>query len=159
MVQEYKNGSRGAKINELRKEINELLDEEETRWHQRSRVQWLQKGDRDTQYFHYKASQQKMKNEIRVLWDKDGSWCEDMGGIAIIAIEYFKELLSTSSPTRIEEVADLVLGRVTQEMNEQLTKEFQKEETIQAVRNMHPTKAPGPDDMSDIFYQKYWDVI
>ena len=60
---------------------------------------------------------------------------------------------------RIEEVADLVLGRVTQEMNEQLTKEFQKEETIQAVRNMHPTKAPGADDMSDIFYQKYWDVI
>ena len=44
-------------------------------------------------------------------------------------------------------------------MNEQLTKEFQKEETIQAVRNMHPTKPPGPDDMSDIFYQKYWDVI
>ena len=82
-----------------------------------------------------------------------------MGGIAIIATEYFKELLSSSSPTRIEEVADLVLGRVTQEMNEQLTKEFQKEETIQAVRNMHPTKAPGPDDMSDIFYQKYWDVI
>ena len=46
MVQEDKNGSRGAEINELRKEINELLDEEETRWHQRSRVQWLQKGDR-----------------------------------------------------------------------------------------------------------------
>ena len=44
-------------------------------------------------------------------------------------------------------------------MNEQLTKEFQKEETIQVVQHMHPTKAPGPDDMSDIFYQKYWDVI
>lgn len=77
-----------------------------------------------------------------------------MGGIASIAIEYFKELFSTSSPTRIEEVADLVSGRVTQETNNQLTKEFQKEEIIQAIRNMHPTKAPGPD-MSAIFYQKY----
>ena len=60
-------GSRGAEINELQKEINELLDEEKTRWRQRSRVQWLQKGDRNTQYYHYKASQQKKKNEIRGL--------------------------------------------------------------------------------------------
>ena len=82
-----------------------------------------------------------------------------MGGIASIATEYFKELFSTSSPTRMEEVADLVPGKVTQEMNKQLTKEFQKEEIIQAVWNMHPTKASGLDSMFAIFYQKYWDVI
>ena len=56
-----------------------------------------------------------------------------MGVIASIATEYFKEVFFTSSPTRIEEVADLVQGRVTQEMNEQLTKEFQNEKIIQAV--------------------------
>ena len=69
-------------------------------------------GDRNPQYFHYKASQRKKKNEIRGLWDKDERWCKDMGGIASIATEYFKELFSTSSPTRMEEVADLVPGKV-----------------------------------------------
>jgi len=44
-------------------------------------------------------------------------------------------------------------------MNEQLTKEFQREEIIQAIHSMHPTKAPGPGDMFAIFYQKYWEVI
>lgn len=82
-----------------------------------------------------------------------------MGGIASIATEYFKELFSTSSPTRMEEVADLVPRKVTQEMNKQLAKEFQKEEIIQAIRNMHPKKAPSSDDMYAILYQKYWDVI
>ena len=38
MVQEDKDGSRGAEINELQKEINELLEEEEIGWHQRSRI-------------------------------------------------------------------------------------------------------------------------
>ena len=28
-----------------------------------------------------------------------------------------------------------------------------------ALKQMHPTKAPGPNDMSTIFFQKYWDVV
>ena len=44
-------------------------------------------------------------------------------------------------------------------MNEDVTKEFQKEEVIQAIRQMNPTNAPGPNSMSAIFYQKYWDII
>ena len=43
----------GAKINRLRREINELLDEEEMWWQQRSRVQWLGEGDHNTKYFHH----------------------------------------------------------------------------------------------------------
>ena len=82
-----------------------------------------------------------------------------MEGIASIATKYFKELFSTSCSSEIEEVANLIPRSVTPEMNEHLTKEFQREEVVQAVHSMHPTKAPSLDDMSAIFYQKYWDVI
>ena len=82
-----------------------------------------------------------------------------MGDIANIDIDYFSELFTTSSPTKAVEVANTVQRCIMEEMNEQLTKEFQKEEIVQAISQMHPTKAPGPDGMSALFYQKYWDII
>lgn len=52
------------------------------------------------------------------------------------------------------EVARTVPRMFIEEMNEQLTKEFQNEEVIQVIRQMHPTKAPSPNSMSAIFYKK-----
>ena len=53
------NGSNGCEINKLRQEINDLLDCEEIMWQQRSKVQWMGLGDRNTKYFHTKAFERK----------------------------------------------------------------------------------------------------
>ena len=44
-------------------------------------------------------------------------------------------------------------------MNENLNKSFTREEVAIALKQIHPTKAPGPDGMSTIFYQKYWSIV
>ena len=140
MIQVDLDESNGEETDRLRKEINELLDVEETKWHQRSRVQWYQKGDRNTRFFHHKASQHKKKNGINGLWDKEGKWCEGMGGIANVATNYFKQLFTTSSPTRDNEVEKLIPRKITEEMNEHLTKEFHKKEIFQAIHIKYSTK-------------------
>lgn len=49
--------------------------------------------------------------------------------------------------------------KVTPEMNDTIMKPYTEEEVQQAIKQMHPTKAPGPDGMTPLFYQKFWHVI
>ena len=44
-------------------------------------------------------------------------------------------------------------------MNKELLAEFKAAEVWKALKQMHPTKAPGPDGMSPLFFHQYWDVI
>ena len=44
-------------------------------------------------------------------------------------------------------------------MNNELLKEFKVEEVWRAFKQMHPTKSPGPNGMSPIFYQKHWEIV
>ncbi|XP_023642406.1 uncharacterized protein LOC111831641 [Capsella rubella] len=48
---------------------------------------------------------------------------------------------------------------VTPSMNVSLTREITEEEVKRALFSLHPTKTPGPDGMTALFYQKFWDVI
>ncbi|KAF5459563.1 hypothetical protein F2P56_019502 [Juglans regia] len=52
-----------------------------------------------------------------------------------------------------------VKRKVSQQMNEALLAPFRKEEIKDAVFQMGPHKAPGPDGYGACFYQKYWSVI
>lgn len=66
-----------ATIEEIRSakiDLNVWLDVEETMWKQRSRNMWLKLGDKNTSFFHTKASNRKARNYIMGLTDLDGVW-------------------------------------------------------------------------------------
>ena len=71
----------------------------------------------------------------------------------------FTEIYSTTLPADFEASLGAVGSRVSKAMNVELLKEFKEEEVWQALMQMHPTKSPGPNGMSLIFYQRYWDVV
>lgn len=54
-------------------EINLLMDKEAKMWAQRSLVLWLKDGDKNTRFFHSKASQWRRNNYINGLFDDSGS--------------------------------------------------------------------------------------
>ena len=48
---------------------------------------------------------------------------------------------------------------VTEEMNEELSREFTPGEVAVALKQMAPLKAPGLDGLPPLFYHKYWYLI
>ncbi|KAK7820438.1 hypothetical protein CFP56_038900 [Quercus suber] len=66
-------------------------------WSQRSRVLWLSEGDSNSKYFHNKATHKHRKNTILGIRDKWGRWQDQPNGIRKTLIDFYGELLTTSS--------------------------------------------------------------
>ena len=143
----------------LKKEINEVLLREEIMWKQRSRALWLKWGDRNTKFFHATASQRRRKNRIEGLQNQNGEWIDDQQGIENISLEYFVSIFKSDFPSNFAESLEAISPRVTSDMNKELLAEFKAAEVWKALKQMHPTKAPGPDGMSPLFFHQYWDVV
>ena len=123
---------------------------------QRSRINWFQNGDRNTSFFHAKASTRHKKNFMDSLVDDDGVWKIEEDKMEEIAIGYFGDLFSTSNPIDFSNLLLAVQPKVTQEMNEWLVWPFVACEVTEALKQMYPLKAPGPDGMPPLFFQHFW---
>lgn len=76
---------------ELMTQFQSLLSQEEAFWTQRSKVLWLKEGDRNTNFFHRKASNLLRKNKINGLFDKQGQWFEDDEGLEQMSLKGLKQ--------------------------------------------------------------------
>jgi hypothetical protein len=76
----------------LEKDLCELFEREEIMARQRSRVEWLREGDRNTAFFHARASARKRANKIKALRRVDGSRCEDVTEMKGMVQEFYGNL-------------------------------------------------------------------
>ena len=143
----------------LKSELNVLLDKEEQMWHQRSRVQWIKSGDKNTRFFHGTATNRKRQNFIKGLRDADGNWQSEEAAFTKVLIDFYAELFTTSNPQNLEKVLEGIQEVVSRDMNSKLTAPYKAEEVELAIKEMAPLKAPGPDGMPPLFYQTYWTEV
>jgi len=117
---------------------------------------WLRAGDKNTTFFHTKASNQFQRNSINRVQDGDNTWQEDEEQIGKIFIEYYKQLFTSSRPVVVEEeLLEAIHTKVTDRMNASLFINFNAHKVEKALRQMHPLKAPSLNGMPPLFYPHF----
>lgn len=148
-------------IRKVEEDISKLLEEEETYWAPRANANWLEKDDKNTRFFHVRATNRKRNNTIMEIMEERGKLVIEEWKIEETIYGYFKTIFSSSQPAaqNMEEVLKSILWKVTDDMNAKLTAPFSEFEVAATIKHLHPTKAPGPDGFPALFYQKYWETV
>ena len=139
--------------------MNEMLYREEMLWLQRSRVNWLKEGDRNTRFFHSRAVWRAKKNKITKLRDAEGTVQKSTTVLEDMATEYFEKVYTADPNLDPECVTRLIQEKVTEEMNAKLCADFNDEEIAQALFQIGPLKSPDPDGFPARFYQRNWGTL
>jgi hypothetical protein len=132
--------------------IRELNYREELMWRQRSRVLWLAAGDRNTRFFHLRASKRRKQNRITRLKKMNGQFTEDESELKSIVSQFYENLYTSEGTEDMDRVLSTVPLKVTTEMNSKLLDPYTEGEVKEAVFQMFPTKAPGPDGFPAHFF-------
>jgi hypothetical protein len=121
-------------------EVNQQLEarkvQEEILWKQKSRIQWLKEGDRNTKFFHKTTIHRHHTNRITQLTSINGEPIYSHEDLEMTLIDYYRDLLTEPLPNRFEAIAKVtqhVPSLVTPEKNSALLRPITIEEVDQAL--------------------------
>ncbi|GKV23781.1 hypothetical protein SLEP1_g33477 [Rubroshorea leprosula] len=145
----------------LSKEYQDILKYEKDMWFMKSRLQWIQNGDRNTKFFHVSTLKRRSYYRILGLKDDTGSWITDATVIESIITSYFKSLYKTSFLKSSHDSYSSVQSAPFIDPScwhglIDLPSEFAIKHALFAMK---PFKAPSPDGLHVAFFQKYFLIL
>lgn len=146
-------------IRRVTDKMNELLYQEEMLWLQRSRITWLKVGNRKTKFFQNKAVWRARRNKIFELMDSIGVVHSGLEAMGKVANEYFHNIFAADPSLVASPILDLIEEKVSMQDNMKLCAPFSDKEISEAMFQIGPLKAPGPDGFPACFFQRNWATL
>eukprot|EP00253_Pinus_taeda_P007097 PITA_07097 len=155
---------------EERKEMAESLQlewdnrclQEEILWRQKSKVQWIKEGERNTKFFHRSTIAHRNNNRIVKLTDQHGIKRNTHEEMEKVLLQHFQKNDEENSEDRYQSMkifTQYISKLFTREHNFNLNKPVIEEEIEEAVKEMKNGKAPGSDGFNVYFFKAYWRIV
>nr|XP_016515087.1 PREDICTED: uncharacterized protein LOC107831807 [Nicotiana tabacum] len=141
---------------ELKCQLEKWSGIEESIYKQKSRIQWLKKGDSNTSYFFASVKHRYSQNHIRNLKNDQGERLHTEAEIIKEITGYYEKLLGTSTNT-LPTIDPFVLKEgplLTMEQQRELIQPVSRVEVYQALMDIDDRKAPGCDGLNVVFFKK-----
>ncbi|KAK3218487.1 hypothetical protein Dsin_012457 [Dipteronia sinensis] len=141
---------------ELINEYTLSLQAEEDLLRQKSRIQWLKAGDRNSSYFFKAINGRRNKSKIHSITGDDGSLIEGDIPIKNEAIRHFQNILGCSMPVRhgIGTLSNIIDNVISNDQADSMDRDVTNDEILEVCFSVHPNKAPGPDGFNAHFFKK-----
>ncbi|GLU16969.1 hypothetical protein SLE2022_333710 [Rubroshorea leprosula] len=126
----------------------------------KSHTNWVVDGDRNSTFFHLSIIKHKNHNRIHCLRTSTNEWVNDQKDIPNLIAQYFKDLFTSSLTHFYHDSFSLIGGLSLNAMASNIADDIPFDKEIQdALFFLKPFKAPGPDGLHPIFFQKMWPMV
>ena len=115
-------------IIEVSRKLQDAYKDEEDYWHQKSRNMWYTSGVLNTKFYHALTKQRRIRNRIVGLHDTYGNGITEDEGVEKVAVNYFEDLFSTTSPSEFDSFLNEITSSITSQMNQRLLRTATEEE-------------------------------
>ena len=154
----------------LRKEYQKLQREQEihlidqARGAQiRSKIKWIEQGERNTGFFLGLETSRAKKKMINALTTPQGKTLTSQNEIGKELLRHFKQFYSSNNRCKKDEYDAYIDGvahpRLSADKRQDCEGLFTVSECAKAVQKMSNTSSPGPDGLGAAFYKVFWNQV
>lgn len=139
--------------------IDSLLQQEEVWWAQWAIIHWLKEGDKNTKFFHQKATQRRNHNGITTMDKENNAITYKEEEIQDTIMQFYIKQVTTDELNIHNDCFPTNYQKCTREMINNLNAPFTQEEVLQSINHLKGNAAPFPDGIQARFYQTYWVIV
>eukprot|EP00253_Pinus_taeda_P030079 PITA_30079 len=162
LIKEGFDKNKNEQVEKYHLEWEKLCKQEEIFWKQKSRVQWLKEGERNTKIFHRSTIANRTHKRISSIKNEDEQIQQTHEEIEAVLVKHFSGIAQEDILVRepfIKDFTTHIPKLVTKEDNDNLNRPVTEKEVSEVLKEMQNGKAPGPDGFNVDFYKFCWNIV